>query len=259
MAAPSRRAVLTVLGSAMLIALALALHARQAPLPDAHTLFPGGELRIGVEAARPPYASEQDGELVGLAIDLGQELGRELGLPAHFVPVSHDGRLDALRLGHVDLLVAINAGLAAREADVRATRPWFDAGLVLVSGASQPVNTMAELAGRSLALALGSGADLEARRWQRRVAPFEIMAYELPDYALDAVRLGVAHAALVDTLDARLHIRQFDWHGQLRPVRERHVALALPTDAVARWQVVDRALGDLLERGAVARLLDEWL
>ena len=212
-----------------------------------------------MEAARPPYARAQDGVLVGLAIDLGQELGRELGLPTHFVAVSHDGRLDALRLGHVDLLVAIDAGLAAREADVRATRPWFDAGLVLVSRASQPVNTMAELAGRSLALALGSGADLEARRWQRRVEPFEIMAYELPDHALDAVRLGVAHAALVDTLDARLHIRQFGWSGQLRPVRERHVAMALPTDAKARRQVVDRALGELLERGVVARLLDQWL
>ncbi len=259
MAAPSRRAVLTVLGSAMLTGLALALHARRAALPDVHTLFPTGKLRIGVEAARPPYASAQDGKLVGLTIDLGQELGRELGLTARFVTVSHDGRLDALRLGHVDLLIAIDASLAAREADVRATRPWFDAGLVLVSRASQPVHAMAELAGRSLALALGSGADLEARRWQRRVEPFEIMAYELPKHALDAVRMEIAPAALVDTIDARLHIQQFDWNGQLRPVRERHVAMALGARAEARWHVVDRALGDLLERGVVAQLLDEWL
>lgn len=247
------------MGTAMLTGLALALRARQSALPDVHTLFPTGELRIGVEAASPPYASVQDGKLVGLAIDLGQELGRELGLSTLFVPVSQDGRLDALRLGHIDLLVAIDTSLAAREFDVRATRPWFDAGLVLVSRASQPVNAMAELAGRSLALALGSGADLEARRWQRRVEPFEIMAYELPNHALDAVRLGVAHAALVDTLDARLHIQQFDWSGQLRPVRERHVAMALPTDAEVRRHVVDRALGELLERGVVAQLLDAWL
>lgn len=259
MAGPSRRSILTRLGTGTLIVLAFALFTRREAPPELYSPFPDGALRIGVEIALPPYSSVQNGELVGMAVDLGQGLGRELGLNVHFVSVSHDGRFDALRLNQVDVLAAIDVSQAALEADILATRPWFDAGLALVSRTAEPVDSMSGLAGRSLALALGSDAELEARRWQRRVAPFAILPYELPVHALDAVRLEVAPAALVDTIDARLHMRRQDWRGQLHPVRQQHIAMALLAEPAARWRAIDLALGGLLTRGDVARLLDEWL
>ena len=120
-----------------------------------------------------------------------------------FVTLSFDSRYDALRTDHIDLLAVADAREAGREPEVLVTRPWFDAGLVLLSPAAQPLAAMSELAGRSLAFAYGSAADAEARRWRRRIAPFETQAYELPTHALDALRHGLADAALVDAIDAR--------------------------------------------------------
>lgn len=259
MAASSLRAGLIALFAGALTLAAFALHHSSRDAPAIADLFPAGHLRLGVEADLPPLASMQDGELQGLAVDLGEALAGEMGLTPQFVTVGHDARFDALRGGQIDVLVVAVARRIALEPQVIATSAWFDAGLVLVTPASGPLDSMAQLAGRSLALALGSAADAEARRQERRIAPFETLAYELPQHALDALRFGVADAALVDALDARLYLRDHAWSGSLSQVSERHLAMALADEPPGRWQVVERALQSLLERGEVARLLDRRL
>ncbi|MCY4022757.1 MAG: transporter substrate-binding domain-containing protein [Anaerolineaceae bacterium] len=259
MVAPARRAVLIALGlMALTIVAALAGRGRT-PAPEVADLFPGGILRMGIETSPSPYIHLWDGEPAGLVIGLGQALAGELGLTPLFVNVSLDGRFDALRLGIVDLLIVVDARQTAMEADVLATRPWFNAGLALVSHEDLPFRSMQDMAGRSLALALGSAADAEARRWQRRIAAFTVLPYELPQHALDALRFRVAHAALVDALDARLYLRQQEMTLVMHQVSDQHLAMALLSDPPTRWRVVDRALGKLFEQGTVARLLDRWL
>ena len=229
------------------------------PAPEVGGLFPDGVLRIGIETSPSPYVRLQDGEPAGLVVELGRALAGDLDLRPLFINVSLDGRFDALRLGIVDLLIAVDARRAAFEPDVLATRPWFDAGLVLVSHEEDALHSMQEMAGRSLALALGTAADAEARRWQRRIAAFATLPYELPSYALDALRFGLAEAALVNALDARLYLRQHAMAVALHQVSEQHVALALLSEPPWRWQVIDGALGRLFEEGTVSRLLERWL
>ena len=238
---------------------ATAIQRSRQPAPEVGNLFSDGILRIGIETSPSPYVRLQDGEPAGLVVELGRALADDLELRPLFVSVSLDGRFDALRLGIVDLLVAVDARRADIEPDVLATRPWFDAGLVLVSHEEDALHSMQELAGRSLALALGSAADAEARRWQRRIAAFTTLPYELPRYALDALRFRVADAALVNAMDARLYLRRHDMAVALHQVSEQHVALALLSDPPQRWQVIDDALARLFEEGVVPRLLERWL
>ena len=259
MVAPARRPVLIALGLMALTIVASIAGRGRSPAPEVVDLFPGRVLRMGIEASPSPWLHLQDGEPAGLVIAMGQALADELELTPHFINVSLDSRFDALRLGIVDLLIVADARQTAMEADILSTRPWFNAGLVLVSLEEQPFHSMQEMAGRSLALALGSAADAEARRWQRRIAAFTTLPYELPKHALDALRFRVAHAALVNALDARLYLKQHDMAVATRQVSDQHVAMALLSDPPARWQVIDRALGSLFEQGAVARLLDRWL
>ncbi|MCE2490588.1 MAG: transporter substrate-binding domain-containing protein [Anaerolineae bacterium] len=259
MVASARRAFLISSGLIAFLLLASLVIRRQVPEPVVADLFPGGQLRIGIELSLSPYVQLQDGKTAGLAIELGQALAQELGLAPHFINVSQDGRFDALRLGIIDLLMVVDARQAAFQADILATRPWFNAGLVLVSHQDKSLQSMQGIGGRSLALASGSLADAEARRWQRRIDAFTILPYELPLYALDSLRLGIADAALVNALNARLYLRQHDLSVAVHEVSDQHVALALLAGSPLRWQVIDRALGKLFEKGTVARLLETWL
>jgi ABC-type amino acid transport substrate-binding protein len=118
---------------------------------------------------------------------------------------------------------------------------------------------MEQLAGHALAYEFGSNADALARRWLRRIAPFETQPYELPNHALDAVRIGSADAALVDSISARLYLREHNWQANLSTITNNWYPIAVPIDEVARWEALNKALRALDQDGTLDRIIDEWL
>lgn len=255
-------AALLVAG-ALVIVVWLASRGGEQPDLRLETAFPYGEIRVGVDPSYPPFASVVDGELVGVDVDLARALAAKIGLPVRFVPLSFDSLYDALVTDQVDALIAALRVNPARRDEVRYTRPYYDAGLQLVSGEAA-LSAVAGLAGQRLAFEFGSVADAEARRLQRRVGAFERRPYELPRYALDALRLGEADAALIDATSYHLYLRE---HPLMRPrwephrVRVTHVpyAVAVRLDRTGTWARLDRALQDSQRDGTLQRLLDRWL
>lgn len=227
--------------------------------PDAVTLFPYGELRIAVDASNPPFAAVTADNLYGLEIDLGHVLGEYFGLPVRFVNMSYDGLYDALRIDQVDMIIAALTIDPLRTNDVRYTRHYFDAGLMLVSPATQPIPDMADLSGHQLAYEFGSDADALARRWLRRIAPFDTQPYEQPDYALDAVRLGLADAALVDAASAHLYLRANNWSAHFVQITHNWYPIAVPANQPARWQALNQALDALDANGTLSSIVRRWL
>ncbi|NDJ59898.1 MAG: amino acid ABC transporter substrate-binding protein [Chloroflexi bacterium] len=247
-----------------LIAVALALVAALIWLAvdpsrrESAPLFRHGALRIGVDASYPPFAFLADDQLHGLDVDLGRALADELDIPAQFVLLGFDGLYDGLQTDQVDVLISALRIDPGRQ--VHYSLPYFDAGLALVSAAGRDFTTMAALSGHALAFEFGSEAHSEANRWLRRIQPFETRPYELPAYALDAVRLGHADAALVDAVSARLYLRdQPDWGAQMSVVRPVPLAIATRIDRLDRALAVNEALAALIEDGTVAALIDRWL
>ncbi|HLV36792.1 MAG TPA: ABC transporter substrate-binding protein [Spirillospora sp.] len=258
MAARSRTRVLILLAAAITAAVVLIQNLPR-PEPAPEELFPTGEMRIAVDASNPPFAVATADDLFGLEIDLGEALADHFGLPARFVNMSFDGLYDSLKADQADLVIAMLTIDPLRTGDVLYTRHYFDAGLVLVSPLERPIQSMRELAGHRLAYEFGSNADTLARRWLRRIHPFETAPYELPSYALDAVRFGHADAALVDAVSARLHLREHQWQAALHYVTNNWYPIAVPIDEVARWQALNRALQILDDNGTLDRIITKWL
>jgi polar amino acid transport system substrate-binding protein len=229
------------------------------PEPSARALFPYGEMRIGIDASSPPFAVATADDLFGLEIDLGRALAEALGIPARFVNMGYDGLYDSLRADQVDVVIAQLTYDPQLTASARYTRPYYNAGLVLVSPAARPLRAMTDLPGHALAYEFGAEADSEARRWLRRVLPFDQRPYELPAYALDAVRLGQADAALVDATSARIYQRTYsDWQVETNPVTDSLYVIASRADRPALAARVDSALAALEADGLLAQMIDKW-
>lgn len=229
------------------------------PGPSARALFPYGEMRVGVDASSPPFAVATADDLFGLEIDLARALADEIGIPVRFVNMSFDGLYDSLRADQVDVVIAQLLYDPQQTRSVRYTRAYYNAGLVLVSPATRPLYAMADLPGQALAYEFGAEAEAEARRWLRRVLPFDQLPYELPAFALDAVRLGEADAALVDATSARLYLQQHpDWLAQMRYVTDYLYVIAARADRPALAARIDSALAVLEVNGRLARIIDRW-
>lgn len=263
MAATARRTLIlrilfTVILAVMVIGVGWRWTVRHGIMPPLTDLFPTGELIIAVDASYPPFAVATADDLYGLDIDVGQEIGRRMGIPVRFVNMGYDGLYDSLKAGQTDVVISALLMDGFRLGDVRYTRFYFDAGLILVSDGQ--FETMNDLPGYSLAYEFGSAADTEARAWARRIGSFEHHPYELPAYALDAVRLGEADAALVDAITGRLYLRQhIDWDAQYKYINHAPFAVAVRIDRIFEWKLVNRALQAMVDDGTLGAIIDRWL
>ena len=243
-----------------LAALAAFLALRVEPAPDKATAFPRGEIVVGVDASFPPFANDDGQTLAGLDIELATAIAIHIDLPLRFINIGYYGLYDALISGEVDLLISALQVDPARTDDVRYTRHYFDNGLLLASPIDEPLLNIESLAGRSIAFEIGSQADTELRKLEASDTRFERFPYELPQYALDAARVGIADAALVDATTLRLYKREFpDWKIERYALTHEVFAIAARIDRPDAWRLVDDALAALEESGRLATIIDNWL
>ena len=102
-------------------------------------------------------------------------------------------------------------------------------------------------------------SDAQVRTWEDEGRLVERRPYERPEYALDALRLSLADAALVDAITYLLYQNEHGaFKGDFVFVTQEHYALAVRADRVESFKVVDGALAALKESGDIARLIDKW-
>ncbi len=270
MATPSRRKLFKLIFAGVILfvigifALSVAYSmykAYKASLPpDPDIAFPYQEIRIGVDASFPPFAVDNGESMYGLDIDLGNAIGEQIGFPVRFVNMGFDGLYDSVIADQVDIVISALRIDPSRMAEVRYTQHYFDDGLVLVTLTESPITMMEFMEGYRIAYEFGSLADAEVRIWEQRIGHMEHRPYELPQYALDAVRLEHADAALVDATSYLLYLREHpDWNSKQRYITHEVYAVATRIDRLDTWKMVNFAIQSLKESGELAKIIADWL
>lgn len=230
-----------------------------------------GVLRVGMDASFPPFESvAADGTLVGFDVELARELGRRLGaeldqpdgMEVTFVAnLPYDGLYDALTAGRVDIVISALVIDPARMDDFAYSTSYFDAGQVLVAPAGEDeIEALTDLGGHTMAVALGTRGDREARQWARRLADFTVVSHPTAAEALASVAAGEADVALVDHVSALQAVgsgRELTVMG--RPVVEAPYAVATRQENWRLLQAIDEALAAMERDGTLDALVDEWL
>jgi polar amino acid transport system substrate-binding protein len=118
-----------------------------APEPQVRAaLAPTGTLRVGVYPGSPTSLVRdlKTGKTAGIALDLGQALGRRLGVPVQVVEFSRVAQvLDALKAGQVDLTFTNATETRARDMDF--TPPLVQLELGYLVPAGSPIVTAADV------------------------------------------------------------------------------------------------------------------
>ena len=230
-----------------------------------------GALYIGLDPSYPPFeALAPDGTLYGLDVDLGRALAARLpagetagqgGLAAHFVLISYDGLYHALEMGEVDVLISALVVEPGRMDDVAYSASYFDAGLVLVvPDGEETIRSMGDLSGRTVAVEYATEADVEARRWARRLRDLAVQPLTTTDEAMGAVLAGEADAALVDSIAAHLYLAE---HAGLAMADEMVTsdvyAVVVRIQDRALLEVINAALATLEADGELGEIRARWL
>ncbi len=218
------------------------------------------DMYVGIDPSYPPFAQWTADGPIGLEADIAREIARRLGVKPTLLIMGYDGLYNSLYTGEVDYLIS---GLHVDEGQtnwVYYTRSYFDAGQILVSPEDSPIQSMRDLDGKTVAVELASTGDREARRWERRLHALTITRHMLPNEAMQAVQAGEADAALVDTISARLYLKD---HPDLVMARHTTVSdgyvIALRKKNFRLSEAIDQALKDMIEDGTMDKIIARWL
>ena len=148
--------------------------------PDASSaarseLAPTGKLRVGINVQNFLLVNKErsGGEYSGIAVDLGRELGRRLGVPVVLVPFDTAGKLaDAVKTGAWDVAFLGNEPARANEIAFSAAYLEIEAGYLVPPGS--PIRTVEEVdrEGVRIAVSAGSAYDLYLTRNLQRAKLF---------------------------------------------------------------------------------------
>ena len=119
----------TVLGAlAVTVGLALALSAGQAQAQNDRfkKVLERGTLVVGVKADYKPWGfRDSSGAIVGMEIDMAQDVADALGVKLELIPVQSSNRMQFLQQGKIDLMIATMSDKANRRKVVGITDPNY--------------------------------------------------------------------------------------------------------------------------------------
>lgn len=223
-------------------------------------ILASGTLRVGLDPAYPPFEyTDGEGRLVGYDVDLARALARELGLEVVLVPTAYDSLYDALLSGQIDVILSsypYSPELCRRE---RCTRPYFQAGLVLIVRAGGTVAGPADLAGRIVGVEWGGPGEVWARLGEQAGRIGSHVVLMDPEETLQALLAGRVDGAVVDRVSALLFAASHEGLVILEPAVEDESFVAVVA-AQSLWLhgQLERALERLERNGALRALESHW-
>lgn len=246
------------------------------------------DFRVGLDPSFPPFESlDADGQPVGYDVDLAQALAERWGLEVKLHAMGYDSLVDAVMAARVDAVISAMPYDERLTRDLAISPSYFEAGLRLAVATEPPLRSAvlpASLAGRRVAVEWGSAGDMVARRLLREMAgeeigaaasertaatadptatldqaDFEILQYDTPADAMDAVVLGAADAVLVDAVSLRLAQGQGAPLVAVGPVYESNPYVILsPRRAGTLAAKIEAALDAMRTDGTLGALEERW-
>src|SRR5262245_63675324 len=251
---------LSIAPAVLLAALLVACGARADDATAKKELASTGKLRVGIAVAPTPgagnVAKDVDGGYRGVAIDLGEELARKLGVPAEFVPYPNSGALtDAVASGAWD--VAFLPVDAQRKTQV----DFGSAHIVLQStylvGPGSPIASLADVDKTGVRVA-GVENTATARAAQASLKTVTITRVKTADELFDLLKSDQADAiALSRESLAQLAAKLPGSRVLDGAYLNSYVAVAVPKGRPAALAFASGFVDAAISAGSVRRALDK--
>lgn len=222
------------------------------------SLAPTGKLRVGINYGNPVLATRDpsSGDLSGVAVDLGRELGRRVGVPVELVAFESAGKMfDAVKAGAWDVaFLAVDPGRADQ---IDFTAPYIEIeGTYLVpAGSSLRAIGDVDREGMRIGISSGSAYDLFL---SRSIQHAELIRAPGPNGAFELILTGKVDVVagvrqhLVANLDKLPGSRVLD--GRFMAIQQ---ALGIPKGRDAGARYLREFIEDVKASGLVAQLIEK--
>ncbi|GGX98610.1 amino acid ABC transporter substrate-binding protein [Litchfieldella qijiaojingensis] len=214
-------------------------------------------LLVATDTAFVPFEFVENGEYVGFDIDLWAAIAEENGWEYELRPMDFSGIIPALQTGQVDVALAGITIRPDREEVIDFSDGYYDSGFTLLVPSGSDIQSAADLAGKSLAVKMGtSSADYADEHFT------ETAIRKLPniDNAYLELRTGRVDAAMHDTPNVLYYVATAG-NGQVEAVGETMMAHEYGIGFPKGSELVDEvnaALAAMREDGRYVEIYAKW-
>ena len=221
-----------------------------------------GALTISTDATYPPFEYKDKGRLTGFDIELGDEIGRQLGVKVNWLPLEWTAVQGSLESGKADLIMSgMTITTERKQKGYAFTRPYFLSGQAIARRVGDArINTVKDLRDKTASVqdqTTGMTALQKAGLPNKQIIKFDT----LQDGLLD-VRNRRSDAAVAD-IPALSHILRMGYSdlemvgvGTFPP---EYLGIAAPRRELELTARVNQALDTLMVDGTYARLYRKWM
>lgn len=222
-----------------------------------------GTLVVGLDASFPPMGfTNDDGELVGYDLSLAEEVCKRLGVELVKQPIDWAAKDMELNSGNIDCIWNGMTVTEERQEIYSVSMNYLQNAQVVVVLEDSPVNTLADLAGKTIALQAGSSAAEAVAANTELLESLAGAPIEFADYAMALMDLdnkGV-DAVVMDVIVANYYIttKGASYRVLEEQLAPEFYAIGFRKADVALTDAVNALLKEMAADGTIARISIEW-
>lgn len=223
-----------------------------------------GELILGLDDSFPPMGFTDDkGDIIGFDIDLAKAVCEKLGVNLKCQPIDWETKEQELKTKNIDCIWNGLSVTPERQNNMTMSKPYLTNNISLVVSNSSSIASMADMAGKKLAIQGGSSAEEalnDSTNSAFRDSLAEVLPFEKYDTALMDMETGNSDAVLMDTVMANYMIKSLgkDYKVLDETLLADAYAIGFRKGDQALCDAIDKALSELKAEGKIEEIATNW-
>lgn len=220
-----------------------------------------GKIVVGLDDAYPPMGYRDDkGQLIGFDIDMGNEIGKRLGVAIEWQPTVWDTVITSLKGKKFDVIISGMNITEKRLAEVNFAGPYGKAGQALIVKAdNKTIKTLKDVKPGKLGTQSGSTGYQYAS--ENGFKDDQLKLYKEFPLAFKDLEIGRIDAVLIDAFNVKAFLDKspgtFKATGEI--VGDDAIGIAVRKEDKELLEELNKALKSLKEDGTLKTLSDKWL
>ncbi len=226
---------------------------------DAKNAVDKDTIVVATSADNPPYEFIQDGKVVGLDIDIMQEIAKEMGKKLVVKNFDFPGLLPALTSNNVDAVIA-----ALTITDERRTRVDFSDGYVSTSLAilfrkGENIKSTNDLESKVIGVQMGTTWEAYAKALSEKISNLRIRSLSNNLVLIEELKSGTVDALIMEEMQVSKFMANLtDMSSIILHDTKGEFAIALPKDSPLT-PLMNDSIKKLLLNGTLNEIKTKWL
>lgn len=216
----------------------------------------GGTLVMATNAEFPPYEYYEDGDIVGIDVEIAKAIAAKLGMKLQIEDMAFDAIIPAVTSGKADFGAAGMTVTEERQRSVEFTDTYANSNQVAIVKEDSDITGSDALAGKIIGVQLGTTGDALATE----IKDATVERYNKGLEAVQSLTQGKIDAVVIDQATAEAFVKKTEGIKILEEkMSEEEYAIAIKKGNMELVEKMNEAIKELKEEGKIDEIVAKYM